>query len=738
MSKNKDLTFYLPVQKSPSVARSLKRGKDALEEQAPARPTKKALTKFNPSTSDVQEHPASPAAGPSASSSTARSVASTSVTNTSAVNTSAVSTSAVSTSAATTPVIGTSAVRTFTIKTSAVINDTISSSSPSSSTSTKKRTRSGKSILDSYVKQMGKAKDVTAATSVDLLAVLRCVFEFFFFFIDYGRLNSSRPAANLRRLIHIRNSSQNSADGQETIEKDNDCVREETSSEQSGNLETETQSDDPADTHPTRAFKRRMRVAAHSAAVPPTTHTEARNTKLASPLNKSPTCTSLQLSLKNPPHARPLRNKPAAGSSSSSPSSYGSPFAPSTATFVRAPVKESDDTPGFRRYSHLIDKSRSTGAAGPSLPDEYVLLEKISRALDHAMVFMKGQNRQCVFHKIKKSVEIISKRTFEMRHLAQIKTVAPDAYTFEAVQVQYQNSCVDSISIEFGILGVETNVPAVLSSPSRSRPSERSANSVPLLSSKQLESRHEAIKSRLLDLVKTEHEKFLATLPLRPEPSTPDVRLRHWHPRFNLETVPSVAQAPLPQVARNVVNPAALLKSKEGGLPPTFRAVLAKAAAKLEENKVSKPASEPTKVEQKGDAPAKPATGKSSMSALLERIRAKEKKKTEETMYGESPEKTQRRTMMSRLPDIVDSISFVFSSAKKNVMYLRDVGKKVSESYKIPLSEAEAEEHLRLLTEIVPDWCRLSSVDNGMLLKIEKSKTLGEVKARIREALVKL
>lgn len=93
-----------------------------------------------------------------------------------------------------------------------------------------------------------------------------------------------------------------------------------------------------------------------------------------------------------------------------------------------------------------------------------------------------------------------------MRHLAQIKTVAPDAYTFEAVQIPYQNSRVDSISIEFGILGIEVDVPAVLSSPDRSRPSEQSANSVPLLSSKQLEKRHEAIKSRLLDLVKMEHE----------------------------------------------------------------------------------------------------------------------------------------------------------------------------------------------------------------------------------------
>lgn len=38
-------------------------------------------------------------------------------------------------------------------------------------------------------------------------------------------------------------------------------------------------------------------------------------------------------------------------------------------------------------------------------------------------------------------------------------------------------------------------------------------------------------------------------------------------------------------------------------------------------------------------------------------------------MYGESPEKTQRRTMMSRLPDIVDSISLYVLFCRSFILF---------------------------------------------------------------------
>lgn len=91
-------------------------------------------------------------------------------------------------------------------------------------------------------------------------------------------------------------------------------------------------------------------------------------------------------------------------------SSHGSPFTPSTATFAQPPRENTDVLPGFLKYSHLINQARSTGANDLPLPDKYKVLEKISQALDHTLVFLKGQNQQCVFHKIKKSVENMSRR----------------------------------------------------------------------------------------------------------------------------------------------------------------------------------------------------------------------------------------------------------------------------------------------------------------------------------------
>lgn len=49
-------------------------------------------------------------------------------------------------------------------------------------------------------------------------------------------------------------------------------------------------------------------------------------------------------------------------------------------------------------------------------------------------------------------------------------------------------------------------------------------------------------------------------------------------------------------------------------------------------------------------------TIKSRTSSLLDRIRAKQQKKQENEMYEPSPETIQRNILLSRLPDMVDSI----------------------------------------------------------------------------------
>jgi hypothetical protein len=64
-------------------------------------------------------------------------------------------------------------------------------------------------------------------------------------------------------------------------------------------------------------------------------------------------------------------------------------------------------------------------------------------------------------------------------------------------------------------------------------------------------------------------------------------------------------------------------------------------------------------------------------------------------------------------------------------MFVREVSRKLSESYKVPLSESEAESHITLLAEVAPKWCSIAVADTGSILRIDRARSLKEVKAML-------
>ncbi|RUO96936.1 LOW QUALITY PROTEIN: hypothetical protein BC936DRAFT_141232, partial [Jimgerdemannia flammicorona] len=413
------------------------------------------------------------------------------------------------------------------------------SSSATSTTSTAKRIRSGKSILDDYVKRTPRSKPIVVTTKSDPMITA----------------SDQAPATPKKSIEHTDNHKQ-----------------ENPLSETSAYIENEAKNNGPENAYPTPTPKRESRAAARAALA--NIPMSPRRTKKTWPVS--------------PPSSPSVRA--AASLSSSSP-----------------PPAE---IPAHQKYAHLLQKK--LGADGNSAPVAGQVRgtgKNIARARPCLSLYEGTKSAVCVSQGQKTGRKYVEKvrtkrvvlvslicclfyinaahtsahRTFEMRHLAQIKTIAPNAYTFEAVQVQYQNKRVDSVTIEFGSLATDDAASGtsmgrdddVGSTPVTSSTKDRAlkplANQEPLLSSAQLDRRRETIRSLLFDLVNDEHEKFLANLLVRPEPTTPDAPLRHWHPRFDLDTVPDVAEAPLPQVARNVVNPAALLKSSGNALPAKVR-----------------------------------------------------------------------------------------------------------------------------------------------------------------------
>ncbi|KAI9138589.1 hypothetical protein BKA69DRAFT_765144 [Paraphysoderma sedebokerense] len=401
------------------------------------------------------------------------------------------------------------------------------------------------------------------------------------------------------------------------------------------------------------------------------------------------------------------------------------------------------------------------------LPESYKHLEQLFHGLEYVLMFMKGRDHSCNFHKIKKAVENSANRTFELKHLAQIKTVFPEAYIFDAVKAICGGEKVETVLIDFHFDWNKSKCSEItpLSTPSTPTKAQKpSPVTTPRSGGRQLltptkkrtasqkdeaelevdlrafrhasfagrdlELRRKEFRRRLIELVKAEHEIFLQqnSLELKSAAST-----NLWHPDFDLNSVPDIPKSPLPKIIKPVVDVKKILNLQSSHIPESVKAKLITTtsvsdSAQKEENNV-KQKSDDTK-QQSHTVSSKEAGYKkpSKFSDLLERIKAKEQKRTLELNNGLSSEQFNRRLMLSRLPFIIDTMSFAYNSLNKNVMSMNDISKKVVTSYRTPLSQADAILEIELLSNIAPQFCAITKVGQTRMVRIQKNMLVSMVK----------
>ncbi|KAK9718799.1 hypothetical protein K7432_005245 [Basidiobolus ranarum] len=368
-------------------------------------------------------------------------------------------------------------------------------------------------------------------------------------------------------------------------------------------------------------------------------------------------------------------------------------------TFASVNTTTKTAVPGYKKYGHLL-----AGKSELPLPDKFKTLEKIFHALHHTIVFFKSQNLNCVYHRMKKPVENMCNRTFSLDHLAQIKTVYPEAFTYEAIRYTHQGQRIDSILLE-------VSDSAEISYTDQSNIYENLK-----LAGSKLELRLKEFRRRLLSLVKAEHEKFLVSSSINVDFS--NRTLLKWHPQFDLDSVSDIPKCELPKNDRPVIS---VVKS-----------------LKLDNSKSTEDKGVEAEVPSNGPEPTPHSNALAKASSLLDRIRAKEKRRNEDIMFGLSPEVLARKTILSRLPSIADSINFIFSSSKKTVLRQGEVVRKIIESYKIPLSEAEVVNHVKVASELAPDWIKLMPIGNSVMIKLDRTCLVKDVKDIFKAELQKI
>lgn len=111
---------------------------------------------------------------------------------------------------------------------------------------------------------------------------------------------------------------------------------------------------------------------------------------------------------------------------------------------------------------------------------------------------------------------------------------------------------------------------------------------------------------------------------------------------------------------------------------------------------------------------------------LLNKIRQKEAKKIEESLMRD-PLVDKKLAMKERLPELCRILKAYFSAERKAAIPLEDATVKLSDSYKTSLSSVQVEEHIRFMSQLVPEWISLLTVRKCAYIKINKTADVNNV-----------
>ncbi|NXC28841.1 CDT1 factor, partial [Campylorhamphus procurvoides] len=365
--------------------------------------------------------------------------------------------------------------------------------------------------------------------------------------------------------------------------------------------------------------------------------------------------------------------------------------------------------PAYQRFHSLAQDL----PPGLTLPYKFKVLAEMFRSVDTIAGMLFNRAETITFAKVKQGVQDMMRRQFEERHVGQIKAVYPTSYrlrqeknipTFGGKKSDYQ------LTLE-PVVGEEEKV-----------------DGRPHLSASRLLERRKEFHRNLVNIVKQHHKAFLAAL--SPPMVVPEEKLTRWHPRFNVDKVPDISPAELPQPPQEdrLSTAQEVLSTARGMLSPKMEKALANVASRTAEAGAGEP------VLSKALSPASTTSALKGVSqALLDRIRAKEARRLQVLMTRDTRQE-ERVAMLGRLPAMARVLRSVFVAEKKQALPMEVVCARLADSYDEQMAAGEMEKHLRLFAELLPDWVGVHVIRTDTYIKLDKEKDLGLITERLSKA----
>nr|XP_020644042.1 DNA replication factor Cdt1 [Pogona vitticeps] len=368
-------------------------------------------------------------------------------------------------------------------------------------------------------------------------------------------------------------------------------------------------------------------------------------------------------------------------------------------------AENSEKTPAYQRF-HALAQDVPPGLA---LPYKYKVLAEMFRSMETVVAMLFNRSETATFAKVKQGVQDMIRKQFEERNVGQIKTVYPTSYTLR------QEKNVPSFGSGQRRPAYQLTLEPVLKAGEK------------LSASRQME-RRKIFGRNLINIVKEHHKAFLASL--NPPMAVPEHKLTRWHPRFNLDSVPDVVPAALPQPPEvdKITSAQEVLEKARTMLTPKMEKALANLALRTAETGAAAGLESPRPIPPSPSGT--PDSLKGVSQSLLERVRAKEAQKMQALMTRH-PQQEQRLSMLARLPEMARVLRNVFVAEKKPALPLEVACRRMMASYRSPMALGEMEKHLRLLAELLPAWACVLSLRKDTYLKLDKNVELNIVMERL-------
>ncbi|XP_029678745.1 DNA replication factor Cdt1 [Formica exsecta] len=411
-----------------------------------------------------------------------------------------------------------------------------------------------------------------------------------------------------------------------------------------------------------------------------------------------------------------------------------------------SPIKSSPTKP-YQKYLSLAESE----IPGLVLPYNYRFLAEVFRCVDTVSAMLFNRKEVITFNKLKPAVQELVRRNFTLEHLAQIKTIYPDAYTYHQEKLRNFGSVSKQERYELVL------IPVVDKNNGRNTPDADNVlktASESNMSPTVLLERRKKFYNILLERVKDEHEKFLLSCESPRLMNIPREKITRWHPEFDVESCKKIEQAELPQspvvekpTAKDVLDKAKSLFNCGTRMEKALQR-LAEANLTTKSKDPSSTQDSVTQTTEDGirkvnitimdTPPITPSTQINHMNtllkgipkALLEKVRARQEAKALEAMTR-TPNADKEAALYSRLPELAKFLRNIFVAERKGVLPLEAVIQKLDNSFRIKLTLQEMEEHIRQLCKLLPMWASIHTVRKVNYLKLDKNIELAKVIKRL-------